>query len=237
MNSASSLASTERARSSSAMRVEASLAPRTHSSRWRRCSCIVRYEAILPSSSSRRRSASRMPRCALSRTRSADASSASSAAISGSRPRSASSTAVTAWSCCCRANKASRSGCTTPPLGYAVLREAPISLQHEALQLPHHAVLLRHGGQRQRALQLVHLPLDAPRLDPVHRPLEQAGGVAFPSPPPRACRPQLLVSAGRDLVEPLGGGLRHGLGHRAVGGGLAVLRAHPPQHPGAPGGA
>src|SRR2546428_160904 len=56
---------------------------------------MVRYVAILPSSSSRRRSASRIPRCALSSTRSAAASSSASAPVSGSSPRSASSTATT----------------------------------------------------------------------------------------------------------------------------------------------
>src|SRR2546422_6803041 len=198
---------------------------------------MVRYVAILPSSSSRRRSASRIPRCALSSTRSAAASSSASAPVSGSSPRSASSTAITAWSFCCSANNASRSGCTTPPLGYAVLRKPPVPLQHEALHLAHHAVLLLHRRQRQRALQFVHLPLDPPRLDPVHRPLEQLVGLA-PPPAPPAARPfrlQLLVGARRRLVQPVGGVLGHGLEYRPVGGELEVLVVHGLRNSGAPG--
>src|SRR5207244_8172824 len=81
---------------------------------------------------------------------------------------------VTAWSSSCNANTASSSGCTSsPPRSDLVARILhPQRVEHAPL-LSQELRLLFRRRQWDQAVQLGDLPLQAPRLDPVHRPLEQ----------------------------------------------------------------
>src|SRR5205807_3044801 len=176
-----------------------------------------------------------MPRRALSTPRRAAASSSSSTWRSGASAASASSAAVTAMSFACNANNGSRSGCTTPPSGYTVLRKPSIALGDQPLHLTYHAILLRRRGQGERPLELVHLPLEAPRLDPIHRPLEQRVGQALFSSATESFRLEVLVGPRRRIIQSLGGVLRDRLEDRAIGRELDVLRPHRFEHLGPPG--
>src|SRR5438093_6060 len=121
----------------------------------------------------------------------------SSAWAAGSSAASASSVAVTAWSFCCSASNASSSGCTSPPHSDLVTR-IPLA------QLVEHAPLFRdqrrlhlRALEREALVELLQLPLQPARFDPVHRSLVQGVRIAIAQP----FGFELLVGARGDLAE------------------------------------
>src|SRR2546430_8321359 len=138
-----------------------------------------------------------MAACAPARAGSAAACASSRAWSSGAGAARLSSVAVTAWSFSCRANNASSSGCTSPPLSDLVTRVA-------FAELVEHAALLRNQGrlplgalERELIVQLLQLPLEAPGFHPVDGELVHLVGI----PTPETLRLELLVRAGRRVVE------------------------------------
>src|SRR5207247_9772183 len=149
-----------------------------------------------PSRSPRRASAAWIWARATSSARSAARSASSSVRSSGSRAASAASASVTAWSFSCNANTASSPGCTSsPPRSDLVARVLHAQRVEHAPLLSQQLRLLFRRRQRDQPVQLGDLPLQAPRLDPGHRPLEQlvrppaAQPLRLQPPPPPRRRP------------------------------------------------
>src|SRR5690349_19481158 len=117
-----------------------------------------------------------MPRRAPATTCSASPSCSSSLDTSGVSAASACSAWVTTWSLLCNANNDSRSGCTPPPRHDLVTREPAIALRRHSLHLQHQSHLFIVSRQRNLALQPLHLAAQPPRLDPIHRLVEQLVG-------------------------------------------------------------
>src|SRR5205809_659356 len=152
----------------------------------RSAACRARSSCSAVSASAARRSASATASCA-----------SSSAWAAGSSAASASSVAVTAWSFCCSASNASSSGCTSPPHSDLVTR-IPLA------QLVEHAPLFRdqrrlhlRALEREALVELLQLPLQPARFDPVHRSLVQGVRIAIAQP----FGFELLVGARGDLAE------------------------------------
>src|SRR2546428_9887582 len=160
-----------------------------------------------------------IPARATASARSAAACASSSVDTSGASAARASSVAVTARSFSCNANNASSSGCTSPPLSDLVPRVA-------FAEFVEHAALLRNQGRlplgalkRELIVQLLQLPLEPPGFHPVDGELVHLVGI----PTPETLRLELLVRAGRRVVEREDRIVGNTLEHGAIGRELELL--------------
>src|SRR2546422_6361032 len=160
-----------------------------------------------------------IPARATASARSAAACASSSVDTSGASAARASSVAVTARSFSCSANNASSSGCTSPPLSDLVPRVA-------FAELVEHPALLRNQGhlplgalERELIVQLLQLPLEPPGFHPVDGELVHLVGIATAE----TLRLELLVRAGRRVVEREDRIVGNTLEHGAIGRELELL--------------
>src|SRR6266536_4998862 len=116
-----------------------------------------------------------MPARAWATMRSAAATCSSSAWISGASAFSRTSQLATATSLSCNANNASRSGCTLPPCGLndSIGRSLGVTLSGEADFFMREGRFLSIARKRQRAIDALDFPIQAPGFKLVHGALEE----------------------------------------------------------------
>src|SRR5213596_968895 len=144
-----------------------------------------------------------MPARAWATMRSAAATCSSSAWISGASAFSRASQLATATSLSCRANNASRSGCTLPPCGLndSIGRPLGIALGGESLLLMREVRFLVIAGERDCTIDALDLPIEAACLESIDGALEHNVGLIGAEPFGLEC----LVGPRGGLVQPVGG--------------------------------
>src|SRR2546426_10887010 len=174
-----------------------------------------------------------MPARACATTRSAAATCSSNASVSGSSALSRASQLATATSLSCRANNASRSGCTLPPcrLNDSIGRPLGIALGGESLLLMREVRFLVIAGEGDCTIDALDFAIEAACLESIHGALEHNVGLIGAEPFGLQC----FVGARGSLVEPVRGVIGQGLEDRTVGGGFELLTVDGVPETGVPG--